>query len=1353
MAALLFGLAGAAIGTGIGGAILGVSAATIGGFIGSTIGSYVDSLIIASLQPAIRNEGPRLQEMKTMATAEGRPIGRLYGTMQVPGNLIWTTRFREEKTTKTERVGGKGGGGGQKVENTTYAYFVSCAVAFGEGNSRTILGRVWADGKEMDLSEVNYTFYRGTESQNPDALIQSIEGAENTPAFRGIAYIVFEELPLAAFGNRIPQITAEVIRPLITNDPNDISNCVTGFCVIPGSGEFVYGTDRYTFQQASNSILDSFFSGGNFSNNLGDVLARPSFTAGSAPAKPMNVNNRDNEPDFIRSMRQLGLLQSNLKTVSLVVGWFGSDLRVGECEIRPKVEFKDRGGLVTPREWNVAGHTRSSAAIFETSRDSEGRPLYGGTPSDDVVVEAIQWLKARGYKVVFYPFIFMDIPPGNTLPNPYSNNAATLGQPIFPWRGRITCSPALGFTGTVSKTSAAADQVTTFFTRTWGFNNFITHYANLCAAAGGVDAFIIGTEMVGLTSIRSNTTTGFPSVSRLVTLANTVRGIVGAGTKIGYAADWSEYHSYKEGNEVVFNMDPLWATANIDFIGIDNYLPLSDWRDGSDHLDYDADNGVVSPHNPNYLAANVEGGEYFDWFYASQADRDNQVRTPITDGAHGKPWVFRQKDLRSWWSNQHIRRNTTGAETGSPTAWVPQSKPIWFTEFGCPCVDKGTNQPNVFYDPKSSESFFPYYSNGQQDEYISRIYAEVMVAYWRDNSPTSSVYSGPMIHQDDMHLWCWDSRPYPDWPLRTDVWSDGQLWLYGHWMTGRLAAPSLPRLIQHFCAEVGVTHVNVEKLYGGQGLIRGYYLDRVMAVRDAIGSLMTGFQFDAFESQGTLKFALKSTTTLVTLDPDQFVSAENNQTGLQVTRTQDTELPQAIQVDFMNSEEDYIVSTVDAKRHTVDTKEVAQIQLPISLPMAYVKGLADSILHQAWAARERGSVNLPPSMFRLDPGDGIAFPLGPNTAYGRVTRIDTGEWREVEFQGFDLSLYQLPTYPARLNPLRPASIQGYPELYVLDIPLVTGAEPNHWSPRLATWAAPWPGAVAVYRNQTPLPLAPTWDLARTLRSRATMGVLTAPVGLAKPSVWLDDLTIEVRLFSGTLSVATDLEVLNGANACAIQNSAGHWEIFQYANRVLNPDGSYSLSRLIRGQLGTEWVMHEAGGFATGSPFVLLDEVFSTNPVSAPYLPVGPNDRDQQVFLRFGSIRRDVGDAGAYLEKTATVEAMAQKPYAPVHLNATWQPSGNIDLSWKRRARFNADDWAPPEIPLNEESERYHLQILDGSSNVIREVTNLTVPAYTYTNAMQTSDFGGPLTISVTFRVFQISANVGRGIPAQETVTK
>lgn len=232
------------------------------------------------------------------------------------------------------------------------------------------------------------------------------------------------------------------------------------------------------------------------------------------------------------------------------------------------------------------------------------------------------------------------------------------------------------------------------------------HYAHLCAAAGGVDAFLIGSELRGLTCVRAGQT-NFPTVSALRALAADVRTILGPQCKISYAADWSEYGAYSPGGgDVLFHLDPLWADDNIDFIGIDNYLPISDWRDAEVQAD-----SAKSIYDLDYLQANIEGGEYFDWYYINDESRRLQHRRPIEDGAYDEAWIYRAKDLRSWWGLPHSNR-LNGVREANYTAWEPQSKPIWFTELGCPAIDKGTNQPNVFYDAKSSESAVPYFSSG-----------------------------------------------------------------------------------------------------------------------------------------------------------------------------------------------------------------------------------------------------------------------------------------------------------------------------------------------------------------------------------------------------------------------------------------------------------------------------------------------------------------------------------------------------------------------------------------------------------------------------------------------------------------
>ncbi|MBD3763088.1 glycoside hydrolase TIM-barrel-like domain-containing protein, partial [Rhizorhabdus sp.] len=615
MATLVLGAAGAAIGGSIGGAILGVSAATIGGFIGSTIGSVVDSWIISSLAPTQRIEGARLDTLRITSATEGAVIPRLYGRMRMGGNIIWATDFREETKTTTQG-GGKGGGGG-KVKTTEYLYYASFAVALCEGPI-TGIGRIWADGKPMDLSGVTWRWYPGDEAQTADPFIAAKMGAANSPAYRGTAYVVFEELALSTYGNRLPQLSFEVFRPLA--DPDTAEGLTRAVTMIPASGEFTYATQAIRKTDGGATV-------------------------------PENLNALADSTDMVEGLDRLQAMAPAVESVSLVVAWFGDDLRAGSCKVRPGVEVSAKS--TTPASWSVNGVSRADA--FLVSRDDQDRPVYGGTPSDFAVVQAIKELKARGLRVTFYPFILMDVPPGNSLPNPYSDNAAEAGQPAFPWRGRITCSPAAGYAGTVDKTATAATQVAALFG------------AATPASFSVAGQSVSWTGTPGDWGLRST----YPAVQAYRDLLADVRSILGAGTKIGYAADWSEYFGHQPGDgsgDVFFHLDPLWADPEIDFIGIDNYMPLSDWRDGFDHAD--AAEGWPAIHDRAYLQSNIAGGEGFDWFYASAADRSAQVRTPITDGAYAKPWVFRYKDLRAWWSNPHYDR-PAGVESGTPTAWAP----------------------------------------------------------------------------------------------------------------------------------------------------------------------------------------------------------------------------------------------------------------------------------------------------------------------------------------------------------------------------------------------------------------------------------------------------------------------------------------------------------------------------------------------------------------------------------------------------------------------------------------------------------------------------------------------------------
>ena len=1315
----------------------------------------------------------------------------------------------------------------------------------------------------------------------PDPLIAAKMGAANTPAWRGTAYVVFEELLLTDFGNRLPQLSFELLRPL--DDPDTAEGLVEAVTIIPASGEWAYATEIVRRTEGGRSGWGPG----------GQIVGGTTYSE--------NVHAMPETPDMLVSLDRLEAMVPAVTGASLVVSWFGDDLRAGQCSIRPKVEMALKN---TSPAWSVNGVSRSQALVV--SQDDQGRPVYGGTPADFSVAQAIREMRARGLKVTFYPFLMMDIPAGNSLPDPYSDNAAGIGQPVLPWRGRITCAPAAGFAGTVDKTTAAAPQVAAFFGAAqpsdfavsgdsvtwtggadWGFRRMILHYAHLCAAAGSVDAFLIGSEMRGLTQVRTSIhgrswnfgtalggwslyhatggvlggaltltpnnanprllhnaatnmdgrkvrymiidferiaprTTGtwtgrilygtenhalslsyqvrfadpplgvrvrtvvdmwsltsggadwknsttisnlridieeggpdssfriygihftdaapdYPAVEEFRTLAADVRAILGSGTKISYAADWSEYfghHPVDGSGDVFFHLDPLWADANVDFIGIDNYMPLSDWRDGWDHLDALA---WPSIHDRAYLQSNIAGGEGFDWFYASETDRIAQNRTPITDGVAGKPWVFRTKDLHGWWSNPHFDR-PGGVESGSPTAWLPQSKPIRFTELGCPAVDRGTNQPNVFHDPKSSESFFPHFSRGWRDDAIQRAYLEATYLFWRDsaNNPVSTEYAAPMANIGNSAAWTWDARPYPFFPELSDVWSDGGNWRLGHWLTGRLGAVSLAALVRQLCLRAGLPEAWVD-VSGLTGAVDGYVISALESPRTSITMLARHFGFDAVESEGRIRFVMRGSAPVMTIAPDGMVSSGSGDV-MELTRGQETELPQALKWQVARADEDYDPITVEARRITVSASRVSSDGFPMAVPPEEADRRCRRALMAAWVGRETAAFRLPPSRLALDPGDVIALDHDGRHSELRIISTSDAEARGIEAIRQDRDAYDLPPGTPRPASLTQPVLFGAPLAVIIDLPQLTEDHVAH-HPLIAAHARPWPGRMAVFRS----PDQDGFDLLTTFSARARMGVLVADLHAGPTSRFDYGNVVYVDLLTGALESVTDLRLFRGENTIAVAQPGGGWEILQFSQAELIAPGRYRLSRLLRGQRGTDVDM--AAMVSEGARVVVLDTALAE-------LPVAEADLGLPWNWRIGPASRPVSD-DSFAALAFTPRGIGLRPFAPVHVEQPWRRArvpGDLTISWVRRDRsLAADNWNAAEVPMTEASEAWQVEILDGAT--VKRFLQVATTKALYTAAQQTADWGAPLGpgASLTVRIAQIGQAYGAGGAAITTL--
>ncbi|WP_435168582.1 baseplate multidomain protein megatron [Falsirhodobacter sp. 1013] len=1273
MATLLLASAGAAIGGSFGGAVLGLSGAVVGRAVGATLGQVVDQRIFGSGSSVV--ETGRLDRYRIMGANEGAAIPQLYGRTRVAGQVIWATRFKEHK--KSTSAGGKGG---QQQKVTQYSYSVSLAVALCEGEISTV-GRIWADGVEIVPADLTMRVYTGAADQLPDAKIEAVEGQGMAPAYRGIAYVVIEDLMLSAYGNRVPQFSFEVLR---ASGGLTLQNAVKAVAMIPGTGEY----------------------------SLATTHVRQNYGLGAYEA--VNVNTPSGRSDLETSLDQLGAELPGAGSVSLVVSWFGSDLRCGECEVAPKVEQTriDAENMA----WKVSGVPRSRARTVPTEA---GRPVYGGTPTDQSVIEAIRATRASGREVMFYPFILMEQMGGNTLPDPWSGGE---GQAVLPWRGRITTSLAPGKAGTPDRTAAAEAEVARFFGTAevgdfdgtsysgpdeWRYRRFILHYAHLCAKAGGVDAFCIGSEMRSLTQIRG-AEDRFPAVEQLRRLATEVRAIL-PGARISYAADWSEYFGYHADGNVYFHLDPLWADPAIDFVGIDNYMPLSDWRDSQDH----ADARWGSIYNLDYLKANIAGGEGYDWYYDSPEGLAAQTRTPITDGAFNEPWVFRYKDIRNWWSMPHHDRRD-GVRAALPTAWKPQSKPIRFTEYGCAAINRGTNEPNKFLDPKSSESVLPRASDGRRDDLIQMQYLRAMADFWGEeaNNPVSSVYVGPMVDMDHAHVWAWDARPFPVFPNLIDLWSDGDNYPRGHWLNGRAASQPLAQVVQEICARSGVT-ADTSGLYG---ITRGYAVEETGHARSALQPLMLTHGFEAMERDGSLVFRMRDGISRLVLEADRLAVTDELDGIVETVRATEAEMAGHVRLAFTEAEGDYSSRQAEAIFPDERTVSVSQTDLPMVLTAAEGRGVAERWLAEARVARDTARFALPHSV-EVGAGDVVTL----NDALWRIDRLDKGDVQLIEATRVEPHVYA-PSDMVEERIVPKAFVAPVPTFPLfLDLPLLRGDEVAH-APHAAVTATPWPGRVAIWSAAQDA----GYTLNIQLESAAVIGVTEGALGAARNDLWDRSDPLRVKVHGGALTSASELEVLNGANAMAIGNGQT-WEVFQFAKATLVAAGTYDLSLRLRGQLGTDGVV-PAEGWPAGSYVVLLDDALMQVELPAA-------SRNLARHYRVVPAVRGYDDPTAVHEVLA-FEGVGLRPYAPCHLRATG--AGDVKATWVRRTRIDGDSWESYEVPLGETAETYMIRIL--ADDQIRREVIVTAPEWTYTAAMRQADGGGAVTLAVA----QVSDRFGPG---------
>jgi hypothetical protein len=1102
----------------------------------------------------------------------------------------------------------------------------------------------------LGSNQGKFNIHLGTEEQLPDNIIGKYKAAGTYPAYRGLCYVVFEDFPLEKFGNRIPNFSFEVRRTVKFRPA--VEDKITEIILIPGAGEFVYSDLIYSKQHGINI----------------DACLR-----GYGKKEYINMHNYAGRANMPVALDQMAKTLPNLEWVAVVVTWFATSSSAGNCRIVPKVEFHCNNTKIIPHEWTVAGKSRHQ--VEEVLRFENNAPTYGGTPSDDTVISICRELKKRGYKIMLYPMIFVD----EIKPDPK------------PWRGRITANNR--------------GEIDSWFTQKEGYNNFIMHYAEL--AKNQVDAFIIGSEMVGLTGFTDNTGS-YPAVNHFIKLAGMAKAKLGQQTLVTYAADWSEYHHTSGG---WFNLDPLWACPDIDFIGIDSYFPLTE----------DLPQTAITEE---LIKKGWESGEGWDYYY----DRMRTKKTYFAKDSPAAPHKYAWKNLQHWWTTTHQDPN------GKTTKWQPKMKPVWFTEFGFPSVDGCSNQPNVFYDPTSVESYFPRGSNGRVNFFAQRQALNATLDYLKERT------ENPGLEQlvPKRFVWTYDARPFPFWPDFKQVWQDGILWPTGHWINGKLGASGLGAIIAEILETVGLkpSDYDVSRL---QGDVQGYIILEHLTAREAIEQLQSAYFFDSVESDGILKFIprLAGTEAVAEIKEDELVPSNNKDIceTLDLSIAQELELPRKVSVTHIDQQQNYDLLSVQSQRQTAMTREQINFSLPIVLSNQLAKQIADITLYNAWQERINYGLTLPSKYAYLEPTDIISIhsdSSGKKIPHKmRIVKTDNQRSGQMKITAVSHNVAMYDFYSATVyldgNYEIPEPVAGT-EIMLIDAPPLP-ADNNEAQSYLKIAVVPdgsnWQGAV-IYQS---IDDGYDYRLLSAAQIPSIVGITLNPLPAASPLVFDYGSEIIVQLlFSGALCSVSELSLLNGANSVMIGD-----ELIQFQNSELIGDNKYRLTKLLRGRQGTEWAI---GNHKAGDRFIFLNSGIITCNISSELI-------GKPLLYKAVTVGKTLAEVEPV---TFTHKAVNLKPFAPVHLKALRDENGDITINWIRRSRIN-NSWSDhSDVPIGEEQEQYRIEIRNGDQ-IIRTL-EAEIPTVTYTAEQQQADFSQlekPYNLTAT--VYQLSSQIGKGYGA------
>lgn len=1185
-------------------------------------------------KPAGQNQrGPRIGDLKVTDSAYGKSIPILRGMGRVGGNIIQASDLREIAHTK-KVSGGKGGGSSSK--QTSYTAEVDFAMVIGEGEIDKIL-RIWFDGKIVyDITGteglvkkpgLNFRFYPGSETQLPDPLIEALVGEDLAPAYRGTAYIVFDKLQLADYGNRPPQVTveyAELSTPLqlykeLQGEPGFVSisqSQALGINDDTRKGYYLsFATPSFT-NNLENTLLVEFDLDSMIvtrSRLLSDIFEDNNFTANSISVDQyLGVGKYDNRM-YLGLNGFHGSTNPNNPALHMIAAidltTFGSD----------------------PSSSIFSGDVDDVIAItFDSSWSFDSQPLY-----DDAFILLthrssmlqVQTFSLLGEEVIFNVFVS----PNNTMAIVQDGlvvavSNAVFGLPFSQWRQTFATIGEIG-----------------------------TNASDVWLVVGG------------------NQTEGYPSGSSELTTPVCIGKVtLSPDAMLGYMVTSFVTMSLSDVNSSAVAFGPQ---RHLVYIQADDSLLMFIET-------YDAFTvpGYVDPDTRKLFAVKWNDGV----IWSKEVPAIN-ISTSLSGS--GDPLVQQLTNLSPTALGQ-IFQYTSG--TGS------------VIELNI--VDGSYNTLGFTAAGTFSEFAVSQYNAPAEESIITRS-SLGLVKIYLNRAGGANVPVADIVRQLS---------------LRAGLTED----------------------------EFDVTGITGDDFYVG-----GFQATKPSSARANIEPLEVAFSFYSVESDYKIKFIPKDGAIAPVNITERFLVHNKDSELLEEKRIQELDLPAYVGITFMDQNRDYNTGTVPVRRPsnpsaTMLSDNRLEIELPLVWDYVSVKRVAQRSLYSAWQERVNYKGQIAWDYLWVDPGEEINVVMDNGVQLlQRIQKQSIGAdlTMEVENVSSDVATYNSTIEGVGgVTPIRkPFSQSVKSRIFILDMPLLSdthnpaaGMSMEYYG--MAGYGADdWRGAI-MFKSPDNL----TWtEITDTVVETVYGTLANAMPDNLEPFATDHTLELDVYMVTGEDQIAsiTYEQFVAGGNMAAVVKYNGEIEVIQFQTVEALGDGHFKLTDIARGRRGTNVF---CGGHQTSEVFILL----TTDEAIVRTIPI--EEIGSPFYFRAVTLGTLFQDA---LITSSTTQGNDLKPYMPTHMTAEVVAT-DIQFNWVRNTRLGGALMdGTGTVPLSEDAELYDLEIYSAPGGTLkRTFSGLTSPTKLYLNADIVTDFGS-IPANITFKLYQISALVGRGLSRELTV--